>query len=86
MSFFKILLLKGTFKSARYCFWILHIMTSVRPEIFQGRENFVELGHFVTHFVNNTKKGPTRKKFGAFFLDTVKTIFKMKHLTQRWTH
>ena len=58
-----------------------------QPEIFQGRGGFVELGHFDKHFVKHTrKKDPAGKNFGVFSpQDTVKTTFRIKHLTQRWT-
>ena len=39
-----------------------------RPEIFQGRGGFVELGHLDKHFVRNTrKKGPARENLWNFF-------------------
>ena len=44
----------------------VYVRTGAQSEIFQGREGFVELGHFDKLFVKNTKKGPARKNFGAF--------------------
>ena len=42
-----------------------------------------ELGHFDKHLVKNaSKKGTTGEHFGIFSL---KTIFLMENLTQRWT-
>ena len=39
----------------------------------------VELGHFDKHFVKNTRKrGPVRKDFVVFFLDTFKTTSLLK--------
>ena len=56
----------------------------MQPEVFQGRESFVELGHLDNYFVRNTrKKAPTGKYF--FLLDTLKITFWMENLTQKWT-
>ena len=30
--------------------------SGAQPEIFQGRGGFAELGHFIKHFVKNTRK------------------------------
>ena len=38
-----------------------------RPEIFQSRKDFVELGHFDVRLAKSTrKKGPAKKYFGVF--------------------
>ena len=38
-----------------------------QPEIFQGREDFLELEHFNKHLFKNTRtKGHTGKHYGAF--------------------
>ena len=38
-----------------------------QPEIFQGREDFLELEHFNKHLFKNTRtNGPTGKHYGAF--------------------
>ena len=43
---------------------------------FQGRESFMELGHFDKLFVKNTqKKIPQDKILELLFLDTLKTTF-----------
>ena len=48
--------------------------TGMQPEIFQGREGFVKLGHFDKHFVKNSRqKGPAGKISEFFLLDTLKT-------------
>ena len=50
--------------------------TGAQPEIFQGRGDFVELGHFDKLFVKNThKKGPQGKILELFLIDTLKTTF-----------
>ena len=50
-----------------------------------GGSNVVELGHFDKHFVKNTrKKGLQSSIFEFFLLDTLKNIFWMGNLTQRW--
>ena len=52
----------------------------------QGRGEFVELGHFDKHFVKNTqKRAPQGNVLEFFFLHTLKTIFCMEKLTQRWS-
>ena len=44
-----------------------HILVVRKPDIFQGRRVFVELGHFDSYFVKNTRKiGPAGKNFGFF--------------------
>ena len=54
----------------------------VQPEIFQGREGFVKLGHFDKHFVKNSrKKSPAGKISKFFLLATLKTTFWMVNLT-----
>ena len=46
----------------------------------------MELGHFDKHFVKNTqKRAPQGNVLEFFFLNTLKTIFCMEKLTQRWT-
>ena len=47
---------------------------SAQPEIFQGKEGFMELEQFDKH-VKNTKKDSAGKNVGVFFLDTLKTTF-----------
>ena len=75
----------------RDVFRTLHFAKRIMPEcrrtakIFQGRESFVELGHFNKHFVKNTRiKTPAGKQFWIFLLSTLKTIFWVENLTQRW--
>ena len=47
---------------------------------------FVVLGQFHKHFIKNTrKKVPQGDILELFPLDTIKTLFWMKILTQRWT-
>ena len=47
-----------------------------QPEIFQGREDFVELGHFDKHFVKHTrKKAPQGNILQFLLLNTLKTTF-----------
>ena len=48
-----------------------------QPEIFQGREGFVELGHSDKHFVKRSKKkkAPQGKILKLCLLDTPKTTF-----------
>ena len=53
-----------------------------QPEIFQGRESFVKLGHFDKHFIKKLrKKAPQGKILEFFLLDTLKTTFWMANLT-----
>ena len=50
--------------------------TGAQPEIFQGRGDFVKLGHFNKHFIKKSrKKTPQEKIFEFFLLDTLKTTF-----------
>ena len=43
---------------------------------FQGREGFVELGHFDKYFVKNARKKVPQGNISEFFLlDTLKTAF-----------
>ena len=50
--------------------------TGAQPKIFQGRERFMELGHFDKKFVKNArKKGPIGKGLEFFLLDTLKATF-----------
>ena len=57
-----------------------------QPEIFQSRRGFVELEHFDKLFLKSTRKeDPQRKILELFLLDTLKTTFSMKNLTQEWT-
>ena len=57
-----------------------------QPEIFQSRGGFVELEHFDKLFLKSTRKeDPQRKILELFLLDTLKTTFSMKNLTQEWT-
>ena len=68
--------------------WILILLphAGTQTENFQGRGGFMELGHFDKHFLRkNTKKAPQGNILELFVLDTVKTTFQMKNLTQRWT-
>ena len=45
-----------------------YTVPGTQPEIFQGREVFVEFGHFDKHFIKNTRKeGQAGKNFGIFF-------------------
>ena len=48
----------------------------MKPEIFQDREDFVELGHFNEHFVKNTRRKALWENIMEFFLrlDTIKTF------------
>ena len=47
------------------------LTTGAQPVIFQGREGFMELGHFDKLFVKNTKKKVTQEKILELFpLDT----------------
>ena len=47
------------------------LTTGAQPEIFQGREAFMELGHFDKFFVKNTRKKVTHGKIlELFLLDT----------------
>ena len=39
------------------------ISTGAQPEIFQGKEGFVEFGHFDKNFIRNTRK---EEKFWKF--------------------
>ena len=57
--------------------WISHNkVLGAQPEIFQGRGDFLKLGHFDKHFIKNTrKKAPQRKISEFFLLDTLKTTF-----------
>ena len=48
-------------------------VSDMQPEIFQGRRDFVKLGHFDKHFVKNLKKRPSRENLEFFVLDTLKT-------------
>ena len=51
-----------------------------------GEKSWRNWGTLIKNSVKNTrKKGPTVKHFGVFFLDSLKTIFWMGNLTQRWT-
>ena len=57
-----------------------------QPEMFQSRGGFVELEHFDKLFLKSTRKeDPQRKILELFLLDTLKTTFSMKNLTQEWT-
>ena len=58
----------------------------MQPENVQDRGGFVELRHFDRLFVKNAQKTWSRrgKVWSFFILDTVKTTFRMKNLTQRW--
>ena len=47
--------------------------TGAQSEIFQGREGFVESGHFNKHFVKNVRYK---------ILDTLKTTFWLENLIQ----
>ena len=50
-----------TFRNVRFC-------PGAQQEIFQGRGDFMQFGHFNKHFViNKRKEGPAGKKFGIFF-------------------
>ena len=40
--------------------------SGAQPEIFQGREGFVELGHFNKHFLKNKEKGSTGEHLVVF--------------------
>ena len=42
------------------------IQAGVQPEIFQGRGNFVKLGHFDKHFVKSSRKERPAGKFWNF--------------------
>lgn len=58
----------------------------MQPEIFQSRGHFVELGYFEKHFVQNIrKKAPQGYILEFFLLDTMKAIFWMEKVTQKWT-
>ena len=50
------------------------------PEIFQGRRSFVEKHTRKAH----ERKALLGKTLGFFLQEPVKTIFRMKNLTQRW--
>ena len=68
--------------------YIHHMCCHLRrtARMFEGMGDFLGLGHFDTHFVKNTQKNVPQEKILEFFpLDTVKTTFRMKYLTQRWT-
>ena len=61
-----------------------YIYASAQPEIFQGREGFMKLGHFdkISSNQNFKEKKLRRWKFWRFFiLDALKTIFWMVNLT-----
>ena len=64
---------------------VLFPHAGAQPEIFQGRGGFVELGQFDKDLVKNTKKKARKETLKIYVLDTVKTTFRMKKLTQRWT-
>ena len=51
------------------------------------RGRFVELGHFDKNIVKSIRKrGTAGKRFRVFLpIDTLKTTFSVKNLTQRWT-
>ena len=62
------------------------IVAGAQPGFFQGRRFFIELGHFNKHFVKNTiEKVPQGKILEFFSQDTLKIIFRMEKLAQRWT-
>ena len=44
------------------------LTTGAQPVIFQGREGFMELGHFDKLFVKNTRKKVTQGKILELFL------------------
>ena len=47
---------------------ITYIYPSAQPEVFQGREGFMKLGHFDKHFLKNSrKKSRAGENFGGFF-------------------
>ena len=47
---------------------VLSLHAGMQPEIFQGRGDFVELGHLDKYFVNSTrKKDPAWEIFWNFF-------------------
>ena len=64
---------------ARSCLGVRQVPktnTGTQQEIFQGRGDFVEFGHFDKHFVKNTRKESlTGKTFAFFSLDTLKNYF-----------
>ena len=46
----------------------LYLSAGAQPEIFQVREGFVELGHFVKHCVKNMRRERShRERFWSFF-------------------
>ena len=50
------------------CALIKHTNSGAQPEIFQGREGFVESGHFDKYFIKKHKeKRPCKENFGSFF-------------------
>ena len=45
------------------------MLPGAQPEIFQGREGFMKLGHFDKHFIKKVKKkGHAGNTFGVFSL------------------
>ena len=43
------------------------LITGAQPEIFQGREGFVKLGHFDKHFIKKSRKKAPQEKILEFF-------------------
>ena len=52
------------------------LTTGAQPEIFQGGEGFMELGHFDKFFVKNTRKKVTQGNILELFL--LDTLFQIR--------
>ena len=75
---------QGSHISLLFGTWALVLFShaGALPEIFQGRGGFLELGHLDKLFIKNTRKSAPQENILEFFLDAVKTTFRMKSSTQ----
>ena len=61
--------------------------SGVQPEIFQGRGDFVKLGHFNKHFIKKSrKKAPKGKILEFFLLDVLKVTLWVVNLPKDGQH
>ena len=55
---------------------LINMKISAQPEIFQGRGDFLKLGHFNKYFVKKSRKNvPQEKNLEFFLIDTLETTF-----------
>ena len=74
-KFLRVLLNEHWFKSIGSLSRAKQPFSGVQPEIIQGREGFVELGHFNKRSSKTSEKKGQGKSLEFFLLDALKTTF-----------